>query len=285
MKLIKIIVFICIYIISGFTTSCKNDADIIVNQIFDSIPSVNKLNPIINEISGIADSKINNGFLWAHADRGNPPVLYLVNYNGNISKTIFLKGVTNRDWEEMALFENHIYIAETGDNSHVYSSYKFYKFPEPNATTDTVYNIETINFTYPDGSHDSEAFIIDPDSKHIYIITKRDNPAKIYRLDYPYSGSNVVSLTGTLPYSAVVGAAISLDGKEIIIKTYTNLFYYKRNSNEAPSEVLKKSYIQLPYKIEPQGEAVCFSNNGTGFFTLSEKGFSNEVNLYFYKRK
>jgi hypothetical protein len=284
--LIKSIVFISIYCFSLFNYSCKKDpASNTEITLFDSIPIVKKLNFTINEVSGIADSKNLTGHLWAHQDKNNPPVLTLIKHDGTRTKSIFLKGVTNRDWEEMTLFNNDIYIAETGDNDQVYGNYKFYKFPEPNALIDTIYNIETINFTYPDGSRDSEAFIIDPDSKHIYIITKRDNPSRIYRLSYPYNTNNTVSLVGTLPYSAVVGAAISADGKEIIIKTYTNLFYYSRSANESPSATLKKTYSNIPYIIEPQGEAVCFSADGKGYFTLSEKGFSNEVNLYFYKRK
>jgi hypothetical protein len=283
---IKLFSLLCIYFISGLPSGCnKETAPGTEASVFDSIPVINKLNFTINEVSGIADSRNNIGNLWAHQDKNNPPVITLIKYDGTRTKNIYLKGVTNRDWEEIAIYNNDIYIAETGDNDLAYGNYKFYKFPEPNAGTDTIYTIETINFTYPDGTHDSEAFIIDPDSKHIYIITKRDNPSRIYRLSYPYNQNNVVSLVGNLPYTAVVGAAISADGKEIIIKTYTNLFYYSRSANESPSTTLKKNYTNIPYIIEPQGEAVCFSADGKGYFTLSERGFSNEVNLYFYKRK
>jgi len=82
-----------------------------------------------------------------------------------------------------------------------------------------------------------------------------------------------------------VGAAISPNGKEILVKTYTNLFYYSRKNNEDISETLKKEYSKIGYIMEPQGEAVAFANNNSGFFTLSEKGFSNAVSLYFYPRK
>jgi hypothetical protein len=166
----------------------------------------------------------------------------------------------------------------------VYSSYKFYKFPEPSAAVDTVTGIETINFTYPDGSHDAEAFLIDAATKDIYIITKRDNLSRIYRLSYPYNTSvNTVALMGDLPYTGVVSAAIS--GNEIIIKTYTDLFYYKRKSNESIEQSLNNPYIRLPYQVEPQGEAVCFAANGSGFYTISEKGFTSAVNIFYYKRR
>jgi hypothetical protein len=252
---------------------------------FDSVPTIHQLVPLVNEISGIADSKINSGYIWGQEDSGTPPQIYLIKHDGTVVKKIYLKGITNRDWEDMALFNNEIYIAETGDNSQVYPDYKFYKFAEPSAATDTVSSIETISFTYPDGSHDAEAFLIDPASKNIFIITKRDNPSKIYKLSYPYGSSNTVSYVGSLPYTGVVSAAMSADGKELVVKTYISLFYYSHAQGESLDQSLQKTYTSLKYVVEPQGEAVGFAADGSGFYTLSEKAFSSIVNLCFYKRK
>jgi len=251
--------------------------------VFDTVPARKELNPLISEISGIADSKINPGYLWGQEDSGNPSQLYLINHEGTVSKKLHLAGISNRDWEDMALVNGIIYIAETGDNARAYNNYKFYKFPEPSANVDTVTNIETINFTYPDGSHDAEAFLVDASSQNIYVITKGDNPSKIYRLNYPYNvANNTVTFVGTLPYTGVVSAAGSAN--EIIIKTYTSLFYYKRVQNESIEQSLRKTYTTLSYAIEPQGEAITFAANGGGFYTLSEKGFASTVGIYFYKR-
>lgn len=285
LKTLKTYFFKLVLIVAAFVfCHCRKTSSSATTLIFDSIPTSKPLNPIVNEISGIADSKINPGFLWGQEDSGTPPQLYLINHDGTVAKTIPLKGATNRDWEDMALFDNDIYIAETGDNNQTYTEYRFYKFPEPASATDTIRNIETINFTYPDGSHDAEAFLIDPATKNIYIITKRDNPSRIYKLSYPYGSLNVVTYVGSLSYNGVVSAAMSPDGKEIIVKNYTGLFYYKHSSTRSIEQTLQTSYTKLPYKLEPQGEAISFASNGTGFYTLSEKGFASAVNLYFYKR-
>ena len=53
---------------------------------------------------------------------------------------------------------------------------------------------------------------------------------------------------------------------------------------ETINAALQKTYASIPYIIEPQGEAVCFSATNDGYFTLSEKGSAAEVRLYFYKR-
>ena len=266
--------------------SCQREIQLPAeNSSFDPVPVVKPLNPVINEISGIADSKMNSGFLWGHEDSGNPAKLYLIKHDGSVLKSIHLDGIINRDWEEMALFNNEIFIGDIGDNGSIYPDYKFYKFAEPSSTVDTVRTIQAISFTYADGSHDAEAFFVDPLTKHIYIITKRDNPSKIYRLSFPFATNSTATLIGSLTYSGVTGAAISEDGKEIILKTYTALYYYKRQANENIEAAFQKNHTSLPYSAEPQGEAICFANDRSGFFTLSEKGFSSVVNVYFYKRR
>ena len=271
----------------SFSSCSKNSSAVGAVLLFDSLPTGKTLNPMVSEISGIADSKANTGYLWGEEDSGNPPQIYLISHDGTVAKKIYIKGVTNRDWEDMALSGNDIYIAETGDNNLSYSEYSFYKFPEPSSTADTIKAVENIRFKYPDGSHDAEAFLVDATSKDIYIITKRDNVSKIYKLAYPYSTTslNTVTEAGSLPYSGVVSAAISPDGKEIIIKTYPALFHYKRNESETIAQALQKTYTTLSYKLEPQGESVTFAADNSGFYTLSEKGFGSSVNLYFYKRK
>lgn len=262
---------------------CKKSNSLSTVPLFDSIPTVKTLTPLVSEISGIAESKSNPGYLWGIEDSGNPSQLYLIRHDGVVTKKIVVKGITNRDWEDVALCNGDIYIAETGDNAEVYNHYSFYKMAEPSSTLDTIHTVETINFTYPDGAHDAEAFLIDSATKNIYLITKRDNPSRIYRLSYPYQQNNVVTFVGSLPYTGVVSATSFAN--EIIVKTYTNLFYYKRKQNESIEQCLKRSYISLPYVLEPQGEAVSFDGSGSGYYTISEKSFAPVVNIYFYKRK
>ena len=183
---------------------------------------------------------------------------------------------------------SYIFIADIGDNRARSRQYFIYRFEEPTASTDTVYAIEKISFRYPDGSHDAEAMLIDNITKDIYLITKRDTLSKIYKLPYPQSTSSVNTATyvGSLGFNGVVSASCSADGLEIIVKTYFSISYWKRNRAEAISDVLKKKPLLLSYMLEPQGEAACFKNDKSGFYTLSEKPFfSGSVDLNFYKRK
>ncbi len=286
LKNLAILVFTCLGVICFSYCQKETGPDPSpAGPAFDSVPVINPLTPIVNEISGIADSKSCPGFLWGHEDSGRPPQLYKIGHNGQVLKKVYIKGVSNRDWEDMDLAAGKIYIGEIGDNAENYSSYKIYSFPEPSELQDTVSQVETVSFTYPDGSHDAEAFLVDPVTKDIYVITKRDDPSRIYKLSFPYAANNVLTLEGSLPYMGVVAAAVSSDGKEIIIKTYTNLFHYKRKSGQTITQALQSAFVTLKYTIEPQGEAISFAANGSGFFTISEKGFAPWVNIYFYRRK
>lgn len=252
---------------------------------FVQVPLISSVTSPLTEVSGIADSKRNPGNLWVHEDGGNPAQLYLLSHDGASVKTVFLQGVANRDWEDMVLSGNDLYIADIGDNEEKNERNTIYKFPEPTAAADTVNSYESIDFKYPDGAHDAEAFLVDHQSKDIFIITKRENSSRIYKISDPFNrtGINTAELVGTLPYKGVVSAALSANGKGIIIKTYSSLFYYSRNHSESIDKVLRDKYTILPYNLEPQGEAVTFSIDTKGYYTLSEKAYKDAVNLNFYK--
>ena len=117
--------------LTAFSFCKKNASESSLPALFDSLPLGKVLVPLLGEISGIADSKVNAGFVWGEEDSGNKPQLHLIGHDGTVEKTIYIKGAENRDWEDMALSGSHLYIAETGDNNQAYTEYRFYTFPEP----------------------------------------------------------------------------------------------------------------------------------------------------------
>lgn len=286
---------ICITLSLITHTGChKTDTPGDTPPPFSSIPQSFTITPgLIDEASGIADSKANPGYLWVEQDSGNPNDIALLSQAGQLLKKINIRSAINRDWEDIALGNgpnagtSYLYIAETGDNNKSYSQYIIYRFPEPSASVDTVSTWDELKFTYPDGSHDAEALLVDNNSKDIYIITKTDLVSRIYKLPYPQSSLGVTTATyvGSLPFSGVTGAASSASGDELLIKTYTSLSYWKRNKNESIEDALKRVPNPVNFQVEPQGEAVCFKNDNSGFYTLSERpSVISAVSLNFYKR-
>lgn len=249
----------------------------------DTLPVINPLQPIINEASGIAASVNFPGHLWVQEDSGGPTQLYLIDKKGKVVRTVHIKNAVNRDWEDMVLSGGYIYIGEIGDNAQRSDSYKILKFKEPTPGMDSIDISETIQFVYPDGPHDAEAFLVDPSTKDIFIITKRTLPSKVYKISYPFTKKMQTAVeVARLTYSGAVSAALAPDGRSILVKTYSGIQRYPRRKGQSIVEALTQSPTKVYYRMEPQGEAICFAFDGSGFYTLSEKGFSNNVFLYFY---
>lgn len=288
----RFIPYICVIVLF---TACKKDDLIIDKDIFDPQPSAVLVNPgQIDEVSGIADSKKNPGYLWVQQDSGNPEELFLLSHSGKLKKKLKLRGVVNRDWEDIVLAKgpepgvNYIYLADIGNNNLSAQRFFIYRFPEPHDSENEVESFEKISFFYPDGTHDAEALLVDNNTKDIYIITKQDSLSGIYKIAYPQDQNSVnkAQLIGQLPFNGVVSAAFSPDGNEVLIKTYSSVYYWRLDNGSSIRQVLHAAPVHVSYLPEPQGEAITFSNDNKGFFTLSERPtFIKDVKLYFYLRK
>lgn len=256
-------------------------------------------NPAINEASGLAVSRRNNGILWAHNDSGNQPFLFAINGEGKSQGVFELKGIKNRDWEDIAVGPgpvegvNYVYIGEIGDNDASHDTKYIYRFPEP-AVAETgnrepllIENIDVISFQYPDGTRDAETLMIDPKTKDLYIISKRERNVHLYRMPYPQPAEVAATLEEpfTLPFSSVVAGDISDEGDEILLKTYTEVYHWRIEKDESIIDALRRNPSRLPYTPEPQGEAIAWQQDGSGYFTLSEENAGILPVLYYYERK
>lgn len=250
-------------------------------------------NDEINEASGLEASITNRGALWTHNDSGDTSRVFLINENGGDIKTFYLQGVTNRDWEDMTLGpgpedgKNYLYIAEMGDNKAIHPYQYLYRFEEPSQNAPAVItDVASIRFQYPDGNRDAECLMIDPLTKDLYIISKREEHVNLYRMAYPQSTTETVipEKLGTLPFHNIVAGDISGDGKEIIAKTYDAIMYWQREEGKSIAETLMSPHINIPYEPEPQGEAIAWKGDNSGFYTLSEEPDAKEAEVYYYQK-
>ncbi len=258
----------------------------------------------IPEASGIVASYRNKGYLWTHNDSGDRNRIFLLDSKGKGIREFNLEGATNRDWEAISMAQfpegSFIYVGEIGDNNAVHAESAIYRVPEPDITATTAQyvtlkNVQKITFKYPDGPRDAECFLIDQVSKDIFIVSKRENTKRLYKLSYPqsYTQTTTAEFVQELNFSNIPGTPsyitdgnVSVDNQEIIIKNYLQIFHWRRNTNESIPDALKRTPTILPYTAEPQGEGVCFAQDGSGYYTISETGPNFlPVHLYFYKRK
>jgi len=250
----------------------------------------------LGEVSGLAASAVNPGLLWTHNDGGNPAEVYLINQNLKIRLSCTLKGVKNRDWEDIAVGpgpdenKHYLYVADIGDNNARYPVKFIYRFEEPvwkeSKAQITITSFDTIAFRLEDEEKDTEAIMVDPKTKNIYVVSKREKPVTLYEIKYPFSVRDTVTAVkvDSLPFTQIVSACISSDGKSILMKNYSNIFYWDTEGKPIET-VLKKEPFVLKYIEEPQGEAITFSRDGSGFYTLSEKLMGEKTFLYYYKRE
>jgi hypothetical protein len=258
-------------------------------------------NTSLIEASGLAVSRNNPQIVWSHNDSGHANRVYAVGINGENFGIFIPEGAGTRDWEDMCIGPgpiegvNYIYIGDIGDNQAQWNYIVVYRFPEPDISQlDSISftyipanQIERMEFFYPDGPRDAETLMIDPWTKDLYIVSKRDFRSIIYKAPYPQSTNTLTELEkiAQLPFNWATAGDISSDGHHIAIKDKNKIYYWKRNSEESVLEALKREPKLLPYILEIQGESFGWTVNGMGYFTLSEQsGGVFMPNLYYYSK-
>ncbi|TVR34786.1 MAG: hypothetical protein EA390_02530 [Balneolaceae bacterium] len=251
----------------------------------------------IDEASGLAVSRSFPGHVWTHNDSGDHNRIFLIGSDGSDTATFRIRNTGNRDWEDMAIGPgpkdgvNYIYVADIGDNRAQYDIKTVYRFREPTSedidpevAVQWIEGEDAIRFRYPDGMKDAETLMIDPFTKDLYIVTKREFPVTVYLARYPQPLDEVFELEklGTLPFTDATAGDISADGLQITVKTKERIYNWTKKPDETVSQAFERKPVQLPYTPEVQGEAIAWSENGRGYYTLSEaKGGIIPV-LYFY---
>ncbi|MFQ5568616.1 MAG: hypothetical protein ACE5G0_03010 [Rhodothermales bacterium] len=260
----------------------------------------------IREASGLVASRKNPNVLWTHNDSGDTTRIYALNTEGKHLGTYTLEGAQARDWEDIALGpgpepgKDYLYIGDIGDNRAQYDLKYVYRVPEPAVSEHqppvdtTLTGAVTLTLRYPDGRFDAETLMLDPLTKDLYVVTKRDTVVQVYRAAYPPStdGPILMERVMTLSFDPVpnldaggqgaVGGDISPSGRDVLIKTYTQVYHWSRPSTDAPLFAIPPE--TLPYVPEPQGEAIAWAADENGYYTLSEERQSIPARLYFYRR-
>jgi hypothetical protein len=253
-------------------------------------------NKKLKESSGLAASKANPGLLWTHNDSGNDAEIYLVDKNLNISLTVHLPGIENRDWEDITVgpgpdsTKSYVYVGDIGDNDAVYAHKYIYRFPEPvadSADNISISDFETIVFELEDGAKDTESLFVDGRSKNVYIISKRETPVWLYELKSPLLNGDTLTAAKklSLPFTEIVSADFLPETGDVVLKNYEHIYFWKNENDEVVTSLLKNSPSEIPYEKEPQGEAIAWATDGSGFYTLSEKKKKKPSYLYFYPRE
>ncbi len=271
-------------------------------SIPDASPGV-VASPDLLEISGLAASRTQD-VIWAHNDSGDTARVFAVGLDGAALATYTVSGAEAVDWEDMAIGPGpedgltYLYLGDIGDNAAARAEIVVYRAPEPTvdpAASSLTVEGEAIALTYPDGAHDAETLLLDPETGDLFIVTKdiSGGPSGVYRASAASLAAPPVTLesAGVINFAALeprreiptgspalpsglpripTGGDISPDGSSIAIRTYGTVWIWQR----APGTTIGAAFANLPCEgpsaIEQQGEAIAFDAEGRGYVTASE---------------
>ena len=239
------------------------------------------------ELSGLAASRVHPGMLYTHNDSGDSAHFFAMDESGTLKAELRLDGASALDWEDIAVGPcpsgSCVYVADIGDNAAVRDEYTIYRVPEPQVMPSgggaVSAGYDRLTFVYPDnnGSYNSEALLVHPQTGRIFVIVKMGGRPAVYEMPQPLTPGQRTTLTASatlqLPASdsIVTGADFHPCGDRMLVRTTESL--YELSAPGKPVEALfAATPVEVPVASEPQGEAVTYSLDGRRYFTSSETG-------------
>ena len=270
----------------------KNPAD------YNNLVKITLLDDAVKESSGLV---FLNDKLITHNDSGGANSLYqLDTLNGSISKTTTIKNSTNKDWEDIAVDSQYIYIGDFGNNNGNRKDLLIYKIKISdylNSGNSSINN-EEIKFSYSDQTifnaspyntnFDAEAII--SLGNNLYIFTKNwvNKWTNIYSLE-KNAGTYIASKIDSINVKGFITAAdydqstntISLLGYENNSNFLIELSEFK-NSNFSAGTI-KRYNLKVPQNSSVQTEGLSYLLNN--YYISAEKNSGNSQILYRISRE
>ena len=270
------------------------------------------------EMSGLATPNLaaNSTYLWVISDAAANMIAMVKASDATNQGVLTLTGQTAMiDLEDIESATvgvvNYLYGMDFGNNGNGVDSrgagidMRIFRVVEPTITGSNIATSDfiEINCAFPGVNgptlRDCEASIVDSAGK-IWIITKRDATQKVYSLAHAatYTGTQTLVYEGamtSLPASTTVAltitpcyavdAAMNKLGTEILVKNYSDIYYFSRNpATQTVIQALQGTATAVPAYVgggstspktshpnaEPQGEGICYSYDGINLYSTSE---------------
>ena len=236
----------------------------------------------IDESSGVAPSLRKSGLFYTHNDSGDKPRFFRFRRDGTVDGVYELAGTEATDWEDMcSAWVNgtpYLYLGDIGDNARRRAEIAVHRVKEPTEGGDqTIADFQSYTLRYPDKAHDCEALFVTA-TGDIYLVTKaREGVTGVYTLKAP-SRSGTYTLTHVRnidvdtvgPWGTqVTGGDLSPDGRHVVLRTYSTALEYTVPTNF--EDWTKSGPTQIRLALEVQGEAICYSKDGSHLLTTSER--------------
>ena len=211
----------------------------------------------LGEVSGIVKSG-RGDFYWVHNDSGDSPRLFAIDGEGTPLKPPWMPidladwpghaidNATHFDWEDIALADGVLYVADVGNNGNARRDLGVYVVNEPDPfAIPRMRALTYLPVRYPDQEeHPGDVWHFDCEAVFVadgvlHFLTKHRQSrqigegapgTKLYRLDTHHTDAeNVLTLVGRRDdVSQVTAADMSPDGNRLAVATYTTLWLFDR---------------------------------------------------------
>ena len=232
----------------------------------------------LTECSGVAASRQFPGLLWTHTDGGGPKkqVLYAIAFDGRSLGEFHVADVAIADWEDIAIDQKHLFIADTGNNELKRAQLAVHQIdePDPKSNARVVHPIRTWRLRFPDQPFDCESLFVWQGSGYVVSKVFKDSRAQIFR--FPLSEQKapmVLELVATTKIeSPVTGADISPDGKLLGLVAKSGAFVYRIDGDVARASKGK------PFQTKFRHESI----EGCAFLPEGMVATAESRDLYLY---
>jgi hypothetical protein len=265
----------------------------------------------ISEMSGIVKSRRRDNLYWVHNDSGDSARIFAIDGEGRsvlptYSKFSFYGDAPEAgkdqwegfevlyarhvDWEDIAIDENYLYLADIGNNGNARRDLTIYMVSEidPTASTRSAV-IKKLPIVYPDQTeyppddmrYDSESLFVS--AGKLYLITKHRMQtglfgadfvpgANLYRLDTTFADrSNVLTRVDSHPaLQAATGADLSPDGTTLAVIAMRDLYLFRNPEDDQWFSRSEQRRIPLSGRFQ-QAEGIAWEDADTLLITNEQR--------------
>ncbi|HEU4948895.1 MAG TPA: hypothetical protein VFT31_17235 [Kribbella sp.] len=179
----------------------------------------------VDESSGLAKSQKYEGVWWTVNDSGDTARVFGVNSEGKVKAVLTFKAPV-RDVEAIAVDrQGTIYIGDIGDNRSSRDFIAVYTIPEPDRLEDQQVKYHRYDFEYPDGAHNAETLLVQPETRRLYFVTKvKSGKAAFYSAPAEPSRAGVNRLTRMADApSGITDGTFLPDGRRLVLRSYVDI--------------------------------------------------------------
>lgn len=222
----------------------------------------------LSEVSGL--ELLNDTTLVAFNDGGNKAKLYLLDLKGKVIKKVEVLDVKNKDWEDIAVDDEHIYIGDIGNNQNKRTNLMIYKVKIKDVLEKKEVKAKEIKFNYGEQRSfppisdslffDAEGMTFyndsiwvftkdrstDPDGySRVYKIPTTPGEYTVYKSDQAYTGKNGWWVDGVTAVDVYKDLFYILTYNRYIIKKYEDGKFINVSSFEFNSMSQRESIVVL----------------------------------------